>query len=749
MEEKAEFILKIWENMDVDSQFLVQCKYYVLRENGKMCESEVAIPAMMDRVFQQVRDPLFLVDYAGRCCYGNQAVLDFLGYTSAEFETLKVWQVSETHHEKDWKTHWDRIRNIGSGEMLSTHRKSNGEKVDVIVSATYLQDQKNQWLYIRTREKSEMKSMLGCTGSAIDPNYNIFRHLEEGVALHEIILDEAGHPADYRFLEINRAFCALLGFEREDVLGKTVKELLPKTPNSLIQRYGEVALGRKTMTFQHYSKDLKKHWKVYAYSPAAMQFITIFTDVSDMINKQLELELERERLQMAVDAADLAFLDIQMDQGLVHVQGGIFQAEQTTSLEVLDRLFDDIHPADRKIIADYRARLEEGKLRNFSIELRLRRDHKERWIEMNLKVMEVMTNGRAKRIIGVIRDIDEKKRERQRFEFLASHDILTGTYNRNAFERYIRGTLPEERYPVGMLLFDVDGLKLLNDGFGHGEGDLLLTYFAETLKKEFQAPARIFRIGGDEFAAVVPNVKSDEIAGIQERIKEQVEAFELPIQASISSGFGVIGSKDEHLEDVFRDAEDRMYRNKLWEKRKERRSMSETLIKSLQSRTHEDYSHFTRIEELAMKMAEVLELDDHARMVLRKLAYAHDIGKLATPHEILYKPDNLSEEEWTVMRKHSEVGYRIALGLNDLALAASDILLHHEHWDGTGYPHGLKGTDIPLTARIIAILDAYDAMTHERCYRERLSHREAVEELKNCAGTQFDPELVEIFTNLL
>ncbi len=712
-----------------------------------MCESGVAIPAMMDRVFQQVQDPLFLLDHTGRCRYGNQAVLDFLGYTSAEFEALNVWQISDNHHEEDWGRHWKRMKSIGSGEMLSTHRKKNGERVDVIVSATFLQDQKNQWLYVRTREKSEMKSMLGCTGAAIDPNYNIFRHLEEGVALHEIILDGAGHPVDYRFLEINRAFCTLLGLAREDVLGKTVRELLPETPDSLIQRYGEVALERKAMTFQHYGKDLKKHWKVYAYSPAAMQFITIFTDISDMINKQRELE--RERLQMAVDAADLAFLDIQVDQGLVHVQGGIFQAEQTESLELLDRFFEDIHPADRATVADYRDRLAEGKLRDFSIELRLLRDKKERWIEMNLKVMEAMADGRAKRVIGVIRDIDEKKRERQRFEFLANHDILTGTYNRNAFERYIRGTLPEERYPVGMLLFDVDGLKLLNDGFGHGEGDLLLTYFAETLKRAFQSPARIFRIGGDEFAAVVPNVKEAEISGIQERIKDQVEAFELPIQASISSGFGVIATKDEHLEDVFRDAEDRMYRNKLWEKRKERSSMSETLINSLQTRTHEDYSHFTRIEKLAMKMAEALELDDHARMVLRKLAYAHDIGKLATPHEILYKSGNLSEEEWAVMRKHSEVGYRIALGLNDLALAASDILLHHEHWDGSGYPHGLKGADIPLTARIIGILDAYDAMTQERCYRKQLSHEEAVQELQNCAGTQFDPDLVKIFMNLL
>lgn len=714
-----------------------------------MFKREKMVPSMMEGIFQQIQDPLFIVDRDGSCCYGNSAMLAFLGYTKDEFESLSVWEISEHHRQESWKDHWQKIKEHGSGEMVGIHQTKSGRKVDVIVSVTYLHDENKEWLYIRLRRQQEVKEMLGCQGTNLDPNLNIFRHLQEGVALHEILVNDQGKPVDYRYLEVNQAFCTLVGLKREQVLGKTVLEILPQTPLDLIRSYGQVALEGEILNFNHYGKDLGKHWQVHAYSPAAMQFITIFSDISDMVNKQRELELERERLHMAVEAADLAFLDIQMDEDCVHAQGGIFEHVQIETIDALDQFFIDIHPSDQKAVGDYRRRLLDGKLQGFSVEMRLRRRGEERWIEMNLKAMEFLEDGRAKRIIGVLRDIDEKKRERQRFEFLANHDILTGTYNRNAFERYIRGSLPEERYPVGMLLFDVDGLKLLNDGFGHGEGDLLLSYFADTLKAEFQSPARIFRIGGDEFAAVIPNVNEEEVPEIQERIKAKVEAFDLPIQASISSGFGIIGSKSQHLEDVFREAEDRMYRNKLWEKRKERSSMSETLIKSLQSRTHEDYAHFTRIEELAMKMAEALELDDHSKMVLRKLAYAHDIGKLATPHEILYKADNLSKEEWAIMRKHSEVGYRIALGLNDLALAASDILLHHEHWDGTGYPHGLKGMDIPLTARIIAILDAYDAMTHDRCYRDRFSHEQAIQELRNCAGTQFDPELVEQFIHLL
>lgn len=714
-----------------------------------MRANQIIIPEKLEQVFQQVKDPLFLVNETGRCIYGNETVLDFLGYTKSEFEDLSVWEISAMFQKEDWRGRWKRIHEIGSGEMSAVHRKKNGELVDVVVTATALQEGEQPLLYILAREVSELKAVLGCGENTVNPNYNVFKHLDEGVALHQIILNEKGCPVDYRFLEVNQAFCTLLGFDREEVIGKRIKELLPETPDTLIQKYGEVVLKKKALNFHHYGQDLDKHWKIHAYSPAAMQFITIFSEITDLIHKQRELELERERLQMAIDTADLAFLDIEVVKNCVHAQGRIFDGYTIDTVTDLDLFFSRVHPSDQLYIKEHRMELLEGKRPSFTIEFRFKHGKKTKWIELSLKAVAYQPDGRVKRMIGVIKDIDEKKRERQRFEFLANHDILTDTYNRNAFERYIRRMLPAEQYPVGMLLFDVDGLKLLNDGFGHGEGDLLLTGFAATLKAEFESPTRIFRIGGDEFAVIIPKVKKDEIPLRQQQIREMVEALDLPIRASISSGFGCINSNEELLEDAFREAEDRMYRNKLWEKRKERSSMSETLIKSLQSRTHEDYEHFTRIEEMAMKMAEALSLDDHAKMVLRKLAYAHDIGKLATPHEILYKSDDLSTEEWEVMRKHSEVGYRIALGLNDLALAASDILLHHEHWDGSGYPHGIKGEDIPITARVIGILDAYDAMTHDRSYRKRLSQEEAKTTLVREAGTKFDPELVEIFIKLL
>ena len=714
-----------------------------------MRERQINVLKEMDGVFGRVQDPLFLIDETGHCFYGNPAVLDYLGYTKMELEDLSIWEISESFREKDWNDRWKKIRENGYGEMLDVHRKKNGDLVDVVITATVINDQVDPYLYVILRETNELKSMLGYGENSMGSDYNVFKHLEEGVSVHQIILDEQKNPVDYRFLAVNEAFCDLLGLNREDVIGKTVKEILPETPLSLIEEYGNIAINREAKNFIHHGDDLNKHWRIHAYSPATLKFITIFSDVTDIVKKQRNLEIERERLKMAIDTADLAFLDIEMDENRVHAEGGIFGACKIMNLDDFDSFFSDIHPADQEKVAEQRQKLLDGELEAFSTELRLHSEGKGRWIEMNLKTVAFRKDGKAKRIIGVIRDIDEKKAERQRVEFLAHHDILTGTYNRNAFERYIRSNLPEEQYPVGILLFDVDGLKLLNDGFGHGEGDLLLTTFATTLKSEFEKPTRIFRIGGDEFAVIIPEVKVDEISELQKKIRKLVSAFDLPIQASVSSGFGMIASKNEHLEESYQKAEDQMYRNKLWEKRKERDSMSETLIKSLDSRTHESFEHFTRIQDMVVKMADAMSLDDQEKMVLRKLAYAHDIGKLATPKEILYKSGALSKEEWDVMQKHSEIGYRIASGLNDLALVANDILLHHEHWDGSGYPHGLKGENIPLTARVIGIIDAYDAMTHDRSYRDRWSQTEAIEILRQEAGTKFDPQLVEVFLSIL
>jgi HD-GYP domain-containing protein (c-di-GMP phosphodiesterase class II) len=188
-----------------------------------------------------------------------------------------------------------------------------------------------------------------------------------------------------------------------------------------------------------------------------------------------------------------------------------------------------------------------------------------------------------------------------------------------------------------------------------------------------------------------------------------------------------------------------MYREKMHRDRSTRSSTVQALMKALEARDFITEGHSDRLQQLVVSMAQELNLPEETINDLCLLAQFHDLGKVGISDDILFKPGPLTAEERKEMQRHSEIGKRIAQSVPDLEIIADWILKHHEWWNGQGYPLGLQGEAIPLPCRILAIADAYDAMTEERPYRKALSHREAVEELRRCAGQQFDPHLVEIF----
>jgi len=192
-------------------------------------------------------------------------------------------------------------------------------------------------------------------------------------------------------------------------------------------------------------------------------------------------------------------------------------------------------------------------------------------------------------------------------------------------------------------------------------------------------------------------------------------------------------------------AEDIMYKNKLAESKSQRSTIIEMIKNTLFERNHETEEHAERLIEYCMHMAEKLGLSEVEKANLRLFAVLHDIGKIGIADAILLKPNSLTEDEWYEMRKHPVIGYRIAMSSVDLQHIALNILHHHERWDGTGYPDKLKGEEIPVMARILAIADAFDAMTSDRPYRSKMSKEQAIEELKRCAGCQFDEFIVSVF----
>jgi diguanylate cyclase (GGDEF)-like protein/PAS domain S-box-containing protein len=389
-----------------------------------------------------------------------------------------------------------------------------------------------------------------------------------------------------------------------------------------------------------------------------------------------------------------------------------------------------------------------GLLKGFEAQV-FRKDGSKIWISANALAIRD-ANGAVLFYEGTMVDITERKRADDQIRYLSFHDKLTGLYNRAYFEEELKRLDTERQLPISVIMGDLNGLKLVNDAFGHQEGDKLLTQIAKILKESCRKEDVVARWGGDEFAIFLPRTSSRVTMEIIEVIKLACrQASQDLVKVSIALGAVTKEDPSQDIKEILKEAEERMYRSKLLESKGIRDWTISSLRRILFGKSHESQEHTYRIQELALQIGRVLGLPDGQLDDLELLATLHDIGKIAIPEGIIIKPGNLSPEEWDLIWKHPEIGYRIAKSSPELAPIAEAILAHHEWWDGGGYPRGLKGEDIPLNSRIIAIVDAYDVMTHTQPYKDAISQEEALQELQKKAGSQFDPKLIAILVEMV
>ena len=341
----------------------------------------------------------------------------------------------------------------------------------------------------------------------------------------------------------------------------------------------------------------------------------------------------------------------------------------------------------------------------------------------------------------------EEGEEAQR---LANADSLTGLGNRRRLmddlEARVSDSTPER--PAGLILFDLDGFKAYNDTFGHPAGDALLVRLAGNLSTALEDRACTYRMGGDEFCVLT--------CGEPSRIEATAEAASRAL-SEIGEGFNVTASCGTVLvptdtrdaAEALQIADRRMYANKSRARASAGRQTTDVLLRVLAERNPELALHLDDVTQLCDAVGRRMGLPEDERIALVQAASLHDIGKAAIPDAILEKPAELSEEEWEFMRGHTVVGERILSSAPALCDAAKIVRSSHERYNGTGYPDRLAGAEIPLGARIVAVCDAYDAMTSDRPYRAAMSSSAALAELRRCAGSQFDPAVVEAFASVL
>ena len=325
-------------------------------------------------------------------------------------------------------------------------------------------------------------------------------------------------------------------------------------------------------------------------------------------------------------------------------------------------------------------------------------------------------------------------------------DPLTGLGNRRAFAAALSDRLDDDDpEPLVLALFDLDGFKSYNDNFGHAAGDALLQRLAAGLQSEIGAAASVYRMGGDEFCALLPRRRGRRCPAARRRWESS------PIMATGSPSrrrwaASASRRRPADVEEALRLADQRMYAHKSQGRRATAAlEVKHALLSALAHRDPELSDHVDDVAELAAGVATSLGCEPAQVEAVRIAAELHDIGKIAIPEAILDKPGPLTADEWALMHQHTIAGERIISASPALADVAPLVRSSHERWDGTGYPDRLAGESIPLGARIITVCDSYHAMTSDRTYRKALSAEVALTELCACAGSQFDPTVVEAF----
>lgn len=346
----------------------------------------------------------------------------------------------------------------------------------------------------------------------------------------------------------------------------------------------------------------------------------------------------------------------------------------------------------------------------------------------------------------LVRDITQYKRVAQQLEHLSRYDFLTGLYNREHLMNVLKFLTNETNHSLGVVIFDIDNLEILNRTIGAEAGDEAIKLVAKTMQNHADKEDQLFRYGGDEFVLLTTNPNEKSLKKYAREVEldfssQAVKGISLTVASSIVMKSGT----DTDKEMILIEAEKALYSRKVIEMNSTHIQMLRGLLEILTAKFNYEKVHSERVSRLTQRLCEALDLPDTLIEEASVAAMFHDIGKIAIADAILGKPSKLTKEEFENIKEHSAIGHKILQSAAPNNKLADYVLYHHERIDGKGYPEGLKGTEIPLLSRIISVVDAYEAMTSNREYSPPMTKEEAIEEIKANMGTQFDTNIAQVF----
>jgi len=629
--------------------------------------------------------------------------------------------------------------------------RKNGQRYPLKIEGRNIPYQGKKVRVVEFRDLSDIKREEASKLASEKQFRLLTSEMQLGLALHEIITDKSGKPVNYRFLGANKSFENLTGLKLENIIGKTVLEVLPNTEPIWIERYGQVALTGQSLQFENYAQELGKYFSVTAYRPKHRQFAVIVDDITPRKLMELQMFNQKETLRATLNSIGDAVIATDSNGIITGINPVAATLTGYPEKEALGKPFQDVFHI---ICEDCGIELENPVKRaletNQTVEitnhtLLMSRNGKQYYIEDTASPIKDDT-GATIGVVLVFRDVSEKKQKNDEILHVSKHDYLTALPNRRYFEEKLAEMDTQSNYPLLVCMIDLDGLKLINDAYGHHAGDIAIKIVGEQIKKHLRPLDFAARIGGDEFIILCPNTTEETFKDARNAIlKALATRYLYGIQLSVSFGYDTKTKVTEDIDAMLINAENNMYARKVLHGRSNRNEMIMTLFSALKEKHDVERIHSDRVSQYCRLMGEKLKLSVDEIKELEIAGLMHDIGKITIPDHILDKPGKLSEDEWTIMKNHAINGYQILRSADKYSRLAEYALTHHERWDGKGYPNGLKGDEIPLFSRIIHVCDAYEAMTADRPYRKALSPDIAISELIKYSGTQFDPRLIEVF----